>query len=103
MSPEERRKAHILGFTDADAGVMEMFGWHNLKDAHAYDRLLAYFDEHEPAVADAIRFGLARTEVWHGSSPSTKTVAIGPTTYQLYRIANPDPEDPSFDVPVVEP
>lgn len=23
----------------------------------AYDRLLAYFDEHEPAVADAIRYG----------------------------------------------
>jgi hypothetical protein len=63
------------------------------------DALLAHLDEHEPAVAAAIRYGLARTEVWCGPDYelSERTVAIGLTDYQLYRLAYPDPEDSHYD------
>lgn len=48
MTPEERRKAIISAVVDTIT-VSPFEGYYNL---------LAYFDEHEPAVADAIRYGL---------------------------------------------
>jgi hypothetical protein len=56
-SPEERREAQ----TKAAGDKLRAFGlyWphyeHNARVA--LDGLLAYFDENEPAVADAIRYG----------------------------------------------
>jgi hypothetical protein len=54
-SPEERRAALIRAM---EPGVGRA-GRHieNTAAAKDLDRLLAYFDEHEPAVADAIRYG----------------------------------------------
>jgi hypothetical protein len=66
-SPEERREAQIRAigqggqFNELTEFGIEIFG-------NTLDRLLGYFDEHEPAVADAIRFGLreSRREI-HGT------------------------------------
>lgn len=51
MTPEERRKAHIGAVAGSVYAV-------NVSPVEGYYKLLAYFDEHEPAVADAIRYGL---------------------------------------------
>jgi hypothetical protein len=52
MTPEERREALALFFVNN--AVSE-----NIDDAlDDVSLLLAYFGEHEPAVADAIRYGL---------------------------------------------
>jgi hypothetical protein len=53
-SPEERRWAQIHAM---DTGTAMGGIGNELK----HSALLAYFDEHEPAVADAIRYGLLRS------------------------------------------
>lgn len=54
----ERRKAHILGFAEVDdEWWIARFGLNALRDAKSYDRLLAYFEEHEPVVAAFIKHG----------------------------------------------
>jgi hypothetical protein len=53
MTPEERRKAQLSAMA-ADPGRDSSV----VHQSYGYNRLLRYFDEHEPAVADAIRYGL---------------------------------------------
>jgi hypothetical protein len=61
LSPEERREAQIRAigqggqFNELTEFGIEIFG-------ATLDRLLAYFDANEPAVADAIRFGFRTPE-----------------------------------------
>jgi hypothetical protein len=56
--PEERRKAQI----DAISNSARLgYRAHTVSPDNAFDRLLAYFDENEPAVAAAIRYGLKPT------------------------------------------
>jgi hypothetical protein len=61
-SPEERREAQIramvFGLDSTGRSIKNVTKMTNL------DRLLAYFDETEPAVADAIRYGLTVTSDW---------------------------------------
>jgi hypothetical protein len=49
-SPEERRDAQLTAVVNAMYDPDEY--------ERAYDGLLAYFDENEPEVADAIRYGV---------------------------------------------
>lgn len=65
-SPEERREAQI-----ASLNRMEDIRYENIQPDVVLDGLLAYFDEHEPAVADAIRYGVSLVssvdiEIVHG-------------------------------------
>jgi hypothetical protein len=54
-SPEERRQAQISAIAESPLAI-------EVSPVDAYRRLIAYFDENEPALADAIRYGLAEVQ-----------------------------------------
>jgi hypothetical protein len=59
LSPEERREAQLDGLCTTDYGADTVTAaFVRATYARLMDAWLAYFDEHEPAVADAIRYGL---------------------------------------------
>jgi hypothetical protein len=65
-SPEERRETQLNAIAESPFAV-------EVSPVDAYRRLLTYFEENEPAVADAIRFGLRRSGfdsgAWHINYP----------------------------------
>lgn len=54
-TPEERRAANIEGMTLYYTPSVDLDGL--LEEQDYYDALLRHFDEHEPKVAEFIRFG----------------------------------------------
>lgn len=61
-TPEERRETQETALVTPGVLPTQV----GLSPSTAIDRLLAYFDKNEPALADAIRYGLAGTTVISG-------------------------------------
>lgn len=78
MTPQERRKAQLAAVRSRIRAGGNQSTWAvDMEDT--YDALLAYFDEHEPALADATRYGVTPglRGLWYVDTDTDKTVNTG--------------------------